>query len=149
LLCAFAAAIALAPNAVSASEDEPSSEVAEQKALAQYEAAKSHARRGEYTDAVHAFDEAIGMKPEPSDVARSKARRMAQNDLAWLLATCQDSTVRDGRRAVNLAEQLVASVPGNAIFLDTLGASYARNDLDPGVGVMGRVAQPSTHGYSA
>jgi len=92
---------------------------------AQYEVAKSHARRGEYTDAVHAFDEAIGMKPEPSDVARSKARRMAQNDLAWLLATCQDSTVRDGRRAVNLAEQLVASVPGNAIFLDTLGASYA------------------------
>lgn len=47
-----------------------------------------------------------------------------QNDLAWLLATAPDDSVRDPRHAVFLAEPLVrAKVTGEV--LDTLAASYA------------------------
>ena len=45
---------------------------------------------------------------------------------AWTLATCPDDKVRDGRKAVELAEKLCpaeAQVPVE--YLDTLAAAYA------------------------
>ncbi len=48
------------------------------------------------------------------------------NDLAWLLATCDDLKVRNGAGAVKFAEQAVAKTERkNANLLDTLAAAYA------------------------
>jgi tetratricopeptide (TPR) repeat protein len=50
----------------------------------------------------------------------------AQNDLAWLMATCEEPTVRDGLGAVAWAEKaVVATDRTNAIILDILAAAYA------------------------
>jgi tetratricopeptide (TPR) repeat protein len=50
------------------------------------------------------------------------------DELAWLLATYPDSTLRDGTEAVRLAERACAltqrQVPS---ILDTLGAAYAES----------------------
>lgn len=46
------------------------------------------------------------------------------NCLAWLLATCPDDSIRDGRRAVAIAEKLVAKSP-TAAHIDTLAAGHA------------------------
>ncbi len=50
----------------------------------------------------------------------------ALNDLAWILATHPEPTLRDGAEAVQLAERLcqLAGAP-NALFLGTLAAAYA------------------------
>jgi tetratricopeptide (TPR) repeat protein len=50
----------------------------------------------------------------------------AQNNLAWVLATCPDGSLRDGKKAVALAQQAVQLSGGNAPeILDTLAAAYA------------------------
>jgi tetratricopeptide (TPR) repeat protein len=52
--------------------------------------------------------------------------RLAQNEIAWLLATYPDPEVRDGRSAVTYAEKAVAATSrANASYLDTLAAAYA------------------------
>jgi uncharacterized protein len=46
--------------------------------------------------------------------------------LAWLLATCPDESIRDGARAVELAESLCAGpAKDDPWALDTLAAAYA------------------------
>ena len=51
---------------------------------------------------------------------------MAQNGLAWLLATCPEASLRDGRKAVELARQAERLSGGKqAEILDTLAAAYA------------------------
>ncbi|MDD2320394.1 MAG: tetratricopeptide repeat protein [Geobacteraceae bacterium] len=50
----------------------------------------------------------------------------AANALAWLLATCPDPNIRDGREAVSLALKAVR-IDKNAENLDTLAAAQARN----------------------
>ncbi len=47
------------------------------------------------------------------------------NALAWLLATCPEPGVRDGKEAVRLALK-AASIDKSAQHLDTLAAAYAR-----------------------
>ena len=47
------------------------------------------------------------------------------NALAWLLATCPDAGIHDGREAVRFALKAV-SIDRNAIYLDTLAAAQAR-----------------------
>jgi hypothetical protein len=50
----------------------------------------------------------------------------ALNDLAWLLATSRDSRIRDGRRAVTLAQRACnLSQWKNAFSIDTLAAASA------------------------
>ena len=50
----------------------------------------------------------------------------AQNNLAWLLATSPDPSLRDGRKAVELAQQAVQLSSGlSPQILDTLAAAYA------------------------
>jgi tetratricopeptide (TPR) repeat protein len=57
----------------------------------------------------------------PDDIA-------VQCKLAWLLATDPDASVRDGRRAVLLAEEVArATKCGSAHVLDVLAAGYAEN----------------------
>ncbi len=53
---------------------------------------------------------------------------LSRNNLAWILATSSDASIRDGAKAVVLAEQAVQlSGGGNPIFLRTLAASYAES----------------------
>jgi tetratricopeptide (TPR) repeat protein len=53
---------------------------------------------------------------------------LAANNFAWLLATCPDASVRNGARAVELAEQAAHSSGGNnPIILHTLAAAYAED----------------------
>jgi tetratricopeptide (TPR) repeat protein len=60
------------------------------------------------------------------------ARSLAANNLAWLLATAKDDSLRDGRQAVIIAEALRADRHGDRPeVLDTLAAAYAEaGDFD-------------------
>ena len=50
----------------------------------------------------------------------------AQNDLAWVLATSPQPSLRNGRRALELAQQADQSAGGrNPLFLRTLAAACA------------------------
>ncbi|MDX1968633.1 MAG: tetratricopeptide repeat protein [Planctomycetaceae bacterium] len=54
-----------------------------------------------------------------------------KNNLAWLLATCPDSTVRNSKRAVELADQELRRAPEDPSTLDTVAACYAAADDFP------------------
>lgn len=71
---------------------------------------------------------ADGLERSPQDID-------AANNLAWLLATAPIDVLRDGERAVQLAEQVRAALPEeNPAVLDTLAAAYAEvNRFDDAV----------------
>ena len=72
---------------------------------------------GKTAQAVEAYDRALQGNP---------TFPRAMNKLAWILATCPDPTVRDGNRALALAEKLcTASRFRYAPHLDALAAAYA------------------------
>lgn len=60
---------------------------------------------------------------------KTRSSLLATNDLAWILATCPDVTYRDSKRALELAEHLVASGATQPSALDTLAAAYAANGM--------------------
>jgi Tfp pilus assembly protein PilF len=72
---------------------------------------------GRPREALDHLEQAIELNPK--DVG-------AVNSLAWLLSTCPMEGIRDGAKAVELAEQL-CSTTGRKVgpFMDTLGAAYA------------------------
>ena len=84
--------------------------------------AHSHAglayfQKGDIKEAINSWQQALAAKPDQADV---------QNNLAWLLATAPDASLRQGAKAVALAEranQLNGST--NAAVLHTLAAAYA------------------------
>jgi tetratricopeptide (TPR) repeat protein/serine/threonine protein kinase len=47
-----------------------------------------------------------------------------RNHLAWLLATCSNPSLRDPRRAVELAKEAVELTPTNGTYCNTLGAAH-------------------------
>lgn len=49
------------------------------------------------------------------------------NDFAWLLATCSQESVRDGKRAITLAKMACKTLNQKAQYLDTLAAAYAED----------------------
>ena len=56
----------------------------------------------------------------------SRLDPMARNNLAWLLATSSDRSIRDGNRAIELAQQAVQLSRGkDGNYLRTLAAAYA------------------------
>jgi protein O-mannosyl-transferase len=56
----------------------------------------------------------------------SRQDPMARNNLAWLLATSSDTSIRDGNRAIEVAKQAVQLSGGqDANYLRTLAAGYA------------------------
>jgi tetratricopeptide (TPR) repeat protein len=112
--------------------------------------------RHRYTEAFTQYDHALTLLPQSNRVDRSKlyvdrataqtlngsyhAARVdlekaialdknnfiAHNNYAWLLATCPDSSVRDGQRAVQHARGASQSLDhGSAMVLDTLAAAEA------------------------
>jgi hypothetical protein len=111
------------------------------------------AARGNFDGALADFDEAIRLNPKGADAAYMLRGKLwlekrdvgqaianfgraievdptnpaAYNQLAWLLATADQPTVRDGPRAVQLAlKACELSQWKNAAMLDTLAAAYAR-----------------------
>jgi tetratricopeptide (TPR) repeat protein len=68
-------------------------------------------------EAAAEYDRALNITPDDS---------LALNNLAWILATSSDSSIRDGTRAVGLAQQAVQiSDAKNPNFLRTLAAARA------------------------
>jgi tetratricopeptide (TPR) repeat protein len=85
--------------------------------------ARYWAERGQNARALGAFEEAIRLDPEDF---------MSLNELAWLLATCPDASIRDGKRAVELANRACELTAGGlGGFLDTLAASHAETGAFP------------------
>jgi tetratricopeptide (TPR) repeat protein len=78
---------------------------------------------GKFRDAVSEFSTAIELGPQPD----SSFWPWAHNSLAWLLATCPDSSLRDAPRAVQLGKQAVALAPDNNSYWSTLGVAEYRN----------------------
>lgn len=77
----------------------------------QYQAA------GQFAAAVAAYDTALALSPQSPDL---------YNNLAWLLAACGDASVRNGPRAVQLAERACQLTQSQQPFLlGTLAAAYA------------------------
>jgi tetratricopeptide (TPR) repeat protein len=67
--------------------------------------------------AVSRYGEVIRLQPDCAE---------ALNNLAWLLATCPEPTVRNGARAVSLAERACEITRfQNTLFIGTLAAAYA------------------------
>jgi Flp pilus assembly protein TadD len=72
---------------------------------------------GDPRGAIVQWEESLAIKPNDGN---------AQNNLAWVLATYPDATIRNGNRALELAEK-AAALPGgqDPIVLRTLAAAYA------------------------
>ena len=74
-------------------------------------------RLGRMEEAISQYQTALQL--EPADPA-------VQNDLAWILATCPQASLRNGTKAVELAQQANDLAGGkNPIILHTLAAAFA------------------------
>jgi protein O-mannosyl-transferase len=84
---------------------------------AHYRLALALKDQGQFDAAIAHCRKVLELEPRPM---------LAQNTLAWLLATCPDASLRNGPRAVELAQQ-AAQFSGGASpeILDTLAAAYA------------------------
>jgi tetratricopeptide (TPR) repeat protein len=70
--------------------------------------------------AVADLRQALALKPDPS------SKVTALNNLAWILATCPDGSVRDGNEAVRYAEEACRLTAfKQPKFISTLAAAYA------------------------
>jgi protein O-mannosyl-transferase len=75
------------------------------------------AQLGNFQEVIEHLQEAVRVAPDKPEVLKN---------LAWALATCPDHKLRDGPKAVELAERAVALSKGQQPdFLDTLAAAYA------------------------
>ena len=74
-------------------------------------------KKGNENEAVAHYQRALELNPDSPD---------ALNDLAWVLATSPQAPVRDGTRAVQLAQRANQAVGGKSpVILRTLAAAYA------------------------
>jgi protein O-mannosyl-transferase len=74
-------------------------------------------QKGDIKEAIGSWQRALASKPGQPDI---------QNNLAWLLATAPDASLRNGAKAVALAEQAKQLTGGgNPMILHTLAAAYA------------------------
>ncbi len=89
-----------------------------------------------YREAAERLRAALSVHPRAWNVA---------NDLAWLLATCPDASVRDGDAAIALAEPLVNDpATRSPSTLDTLAAAYAEvGRFNDAVGIMDQAIRPA------
>ncbi len=79
--------------------------------------AKAWAAQGDYPAAVKQLEKAAAVEPN---------NLRPVNDLAWLLAVCPQDDVRNGARAVQLAERACqATGHANPVLLSTLAAAYS------------------------
>jgi tetratricopeptide (TPR) repeat protein len=84
---------------------------------AYFNRARAHQARKAYYQAAGDYSEVLRLDPKDAD---------AYSSLAWLLATCPDDNVRDGKKAVEYARKACELTSWEAsYFLATLGAAYA------------------------
>jgi tetratricopeptide (TPR) repeat protein len=82
-----------------------------------YKLANALVQLGRPAQAIKEYSKALQLSPGLDDAA---------NNLAWLLATCSDHSLRDGPKAVALARQASEhSHDQNPVMLGTLAAAYA------------------------
>ena len=75
-------------------------------------------KQGKVKEAISEYEQALNIAPEDS---------AALNNLAWILATSSDASMRDGARAVTLATRAVQVSGGrNPSFVRTLAAAQRR-----------------------
>src|SRR4030095_9843551 len=75
------------------------------------------AQLGRYSEAVSHYREAIRLNPDFAEL---------YNNLAWILATCRDNQVRDGKEAVRLARRACELAGENEpVVYGTLAAALA------------------------
>jgi tetratricopeptide (TPR) repeat protein len=78
---------------------------------------KALQKKESFGEAIAQFQKALQL--EPADPA-------IQSSLAWLLATCPDPSLRNGNKAVELAQKANERAGGrNPVFLHTLAAAFA------------------------
>lgn len=74
-------------------------------------------QEGKIAEAIREYESALAEEP---------ASVLIKNNLAWLLATAADARLRDGDKAVQLAEETVLATNGrDPVLLHTLAAAYA------------------------
>ena len=124
-----------------------------EQAKAVYNLANALAQKGRLDDAITYYNKALDLHSNYADAHNNLARALiatqrfaeairhyekalelaphsvlAQNNLAWQLATCPEPSLRDGARAIKLAEQANEVSGGkDPIILNTLAAGYAEN----------------------
>jgi tetratricopeptide (TPR) repeat protein len=76
-------------------------------------------QQGHVREAVEQWEDALAAQPENGNAA---------NNLAWVFATCPDDSIRNGGRAVELAERALRVSGGKIpIIFRVLAAAYAEN----------------------
>jgi tetratricopeptide (TPR) repeat protein len=82
-----------------------------------YKLANALRQSGQYAQAIAEYDRTLQLRPNMDEAA---------NNLAWLLATCPERSLRNGARAVALARQASEQSHNQSpIILGTLAAAYA------------------------
>jgi tetratricopeptide (TPR) repeat protein len=80
-------------------------------------------RKGSLREAIAHYEKALALAPEDPH---------SRNNLAWVLATASDASIRDGTRAVRFAQEAVQLSGGREPrFLRTLAAAYAESGRFP------------------
>ena len=80
-------------------------------------------QQGLLREAIAHYEQALALAPTDP---------YSRNNMAWVLATSSDVSVRDGAKAVGFAQQAVALSGGREPqFLRTLGAAYAETGRFP------------------
>ena len=80
--------------------------------------AQSRSASSDPKGALLLYEKAYAATPNATDIL---------NNLAWILATSKDPSLRNGRRAVRLALRADKAKPEDAATLDTLAAAYAES----------------------
>jgi tetratricopeptide (TPR) repeat protein len=76
-------------------------------------------RKGSLHEAIAQYEKALALAPEDPH---------SRNNIAWLLATASDASIRDGGKAVGFAQEAVQLSGGREPrFLRTLAAAYAES----------------------
>jgi len=71
---------------------------------------------GRHAEAAEILGRILSEKPDDPD---------ALKNYAWILATAPDKSLRDGDRAIKLAQRAYAGAPQNPFIQATLAAAYA------------------------
>jgi tetratricopeptide (TPR) repeat protein len=92
-------------------------EIRPDDANAYYKLGNALSQKGTVDEAITQYQKALKIKADYAE---------AQNNLAWLLATCPEASLRNGNKAVELASQANALTGGeNPAMLRTLAAAFA------------------------
>ena len=76
-------------------------------------------RKGSLHEAIAQYEKALGLAPDDPH---------SRNNIAWVLATASDASIRDGARALGFAQEAVQLSGGREPrFLRTLAAAYAES----------------------